>query len=407
MGRRHLRGFATLAQVRPGLVELAAVVDVAEERAAFLAGEAEELLGRRPAVFQTLEAAARGTPDLEAVDIVTVASTHHVLAPQALELGLHVLVEKPVAVTVRGGRRVIDTARRTGKLVSVAENYRRDPMARLARALIDARAVGVPRSVLDLHFGGGDRLLITPWRHMREEGGPILDVGVHNADLLLYLLGPLRRVSGQARLSEPERLVPQGAASPGGFYERFRGDFPAVVQATAPDILMMHLEFASGVWGELVLDMAAHGAGSATHVVYGNDGRLDLPGMRRGLPLSVWPDGAPEPLGDAAILERVPQFQLEPLVAELFGGPRLARYDRDFPAADRNLLATEIEELARSIETGTPVEVGPAEGLAAVAVILAGLESAEAGRPVALEQVLDGTVNAYQADIDRTLGLRA
>ncbi|MBM4438545.1 MAG: Gfo/Idh/MocA family oxidoreductase, partial [Actinobacteria bacterium] len=158
MGRRHLRGFATLAQVRPGLVELAAVVDVAEERAAFLAGEAEELLGRRPAVFQTLEAAARGTPDLEAVDIVTVASTHHVLAPQALELGLHVLVEKPVAVTVRGGRRVIDTARRTGKLVSVAENYRRDPMARLARALIDARAVGVPRSVLDLHFGGGDRL---------------------------------------------------------------------------------------------------------------------------------------------------------------------------------------------------------------------------------------------------------
>ena len=60
MGRRHLRGYAELAAARPGLVELAAVVDLAEDRAQFLAGEAEELLGTRPQVFAALEAALEG-----------------------------------------------------------------------------------------------------------------------------------------------------------------------------------------------------------------------------------------------------------------------------------------------------------------------------------------------------------
>ena len=46
MGRRHLRGFAELARVRPGLIELAAVVDVDRDRADFVAGEVEELFGK-------------------------------------------------------------------------------------------------------------------------------------------------------------------------------------------------------------------------------------------------------------------------------------------------------------------------------------------------------------------------
>ena len=142
MGRRHLRGYAELAAARPGLVELSAVIDLDEDRAQFLAGEAEELLGTRPQAPATLEAALAAVPELAAVDIVTSARSHHEIAVEALDAGLHVLVEKPMAVTLRACRQMRVAAERNNRLLSVAENFRRDPIARLAQALLKAGGRG-------------------------------------------------------------------------------------------------------------------------------------------------------------------------------------------------------------------------------------------------------------------------
>ena len=190
--------------------------------------------------------------------------------------------------------------------------------------------------MLETHTGGGDELFLTPWRHLREEGGPLLDVAVHQADLLLYFLGPVREVFGLARLVETRRR----RTAPGrGFYARFAAELPESVAATAPDAWLATLEFESGVWGQWVQDMAAHGPRGGGTSVFGSEGRLDLPGVRTGTPLSLWRDSSGEPLSADALLEIVPDFALDGLTAQLFGGGRLALYEADFTLADRRLIA--------------------------------------------------------------------
>ena len=97
MGRRHLRGYGTLEGFEPGRLELAAVVDREIERAEFVAGEAEEILGTRPGCFTSLDEAIAAIPDLEVVDVVVAAAAHHVVVETATAAGLHVLCEKPMA----------------------------------------------------------------------------------------------------------------------------------------------------------------------------------------------------------------------------------------------------------------------------------------------------------------------
>lgn len=404
MGRRHLRGFVELARVRPGLVELAAVVDVDRERAEFVAGEVADLLGNRAAACTSIAEAKVQRPELVAADIVTTAGAHHVAAAEALDAGLHVLVEKPLAVTLRGCARIRAAASRSGRLVSVAENYRRDPILRLARALLDAGAIGEPRSIVELRAGGSDAMLITPWRHFREDGGPLMDVGVHYADMIQYLMGPVDRVAGITRLLEPVRTTGRIHEAPSGMYARFRAELPDTFEATAPDSLQAMLGFASGAAGTWGLELSAPDGGESLSAVLGSEGRLETFGVRSGRPLKVWRGGA-EPLDDAEVLALAPDFALDPLTTDLFGGDRMARYDFQFPQADRKLIALEIGELAEAIESGNPVEVDLEAGEAAVALVLAVHESSEVGAMVTLDDVLSGRVSAYQDVTDRKLGL--
>src|SRR5215207_6955280 len=115
MGRRHLAGLGELARAGERSIELAAVCDLNDRNANDLADEAQAMLGTRPRVFSDLETMARVTEGLEAADCTTDSGSHHRVATDLLELGLHTMVEKPLALTIRGCDRVIDTARRNGK----------------------------------------------------------------------------------------------------------------------------------------------------------------------------------------------------------------------------------------------------------------------------------------------------
>ena len=405
MGRRHLRGYVELARVRPSFVELAAVVDVDRGRAEFVADEVEELLGRRPVSCTSIEDAKSERPELIAADIVTSAGSHHLVAVEAIEAGLHVLVEKPVAVTCRAIRCISEAAERSKRIVSVAENFRRDPIIRLAQALLEADAIGEVQTVVEVRAGGGDSMLITPWRHYREDGGPLMDVGVHYADMLLYFMGPVRRVYGVTRLLEPVRDSRQGHAAPGGMYERFRDELPDEVRATAPDSLYAVLEFESGVVGTWGLDLSSKGPGNNVNMVLGSEGRLDTAGVRNGQPLRIWREGREEPLDPANVLALAPDFTLDRLTAQLFDGDRLTQYEMEFTEADSKLIAVEIWELALAIENGDPVEVDISAGEAAVALVLAVHESSETRQAVDVADVVAGRVSPYQDITDSNLGL--
>lgn len=405
MGRRHLRGITRLSQSSMANLDLVAVCDLNDENAQYLADEAKELLGTRPRVFNDMEQMVREIGDLGAASVTTDAQSHHKVATAALELGLNVQCEKPIAVTMRGANLIIDAAKKAGRILSVAENFRRDPINRLIKALITDGAIGTPRLMIETSIGGRDNILITPWRHMKHTGSITLDVGVHNADILRYYMGEFKTVFGVSQQHEKTRRN-TGSTGPGGFYGRWSANYPDTIEPTGQDALYAYVGFESGASGQWIQDHAGHGLPNRARHVYGSAGSLECPGDRNGRPVKLHLDDGTV-ISDEKILEYAPGYQLEPLAAELFGGERVWTYSLDFNDTDSRILALEYYELGRCSLTGAQPEVTGEEARADVALAYAPIESGRKGGPVSLDDLISGRVADYLTEVDAMLGLVA
>ena len=385
-------------------VELVAACDLRQDNAEGLADDAERLLGRRPAVYADMAQMVREIPGLQAVDITTEARAHHIVACAAFDLGLHVLCEKPMALTLRGANLMLAAQECAGKTLSIAENYRRDPMSRLTRVLIDQKVIGTPYLYMDISVGSANRIVITPWRHQKNMGGMLLDGGVHNADMMLYYMGDVRQIYSEIRLWETTRKKTR-AGNTGAFYERWAAEMPDTITATAEDTLVSVVSYSNGTMGQWTQSYAGHGKGFGQKVLYGSKGLLIPGGTRNGVSPVVHLDDQGEISGDA-LLDLVPDFQLDPVTAHLFGGERMSSYSMPFPDADRKLLAIEYYELADCIEKGLTPEVDGLMGRRAMALCYAGMESGVLNRPVTLDEIEAEWAGSYEADINEDLGLR-
>jgi predicted dehydrogenase len=409
MGLRHLQGLAELQRAGLSPFQLVAVCDARREAATRAADMAEEVLGRRPEVHTGLDELLAGPTGrhLDAVDLVTDVGTHHSLGVPLLDAGKHVLCEKPLGLTVRACRLLVDAAAHAGTVLATAENYRRDPMNRLVAALLRDGAIGRPFMAMQESVGGGRAVTITPWRHQKDRGGIVVDMGVHYTDLWLYFLGPIERVTGRIALFEPLRHVEAMSGHMATYYAGAPGDSGPVVRATAEDTAAGQVTFAGGALGHWLLSLAGHGEGYFLRRFYGSEGALDAPGDRSGRPVRFagTANGGFRTLDEAAARSLAPGFSLDEPTTRLFGASLLASYDLPGHAIDRKLLALEIEDFGRAILDHRPPEVDGHGGLAAVAAVYAFFESSVAGREVTLTDVASGAVDAYQHDIDVALGL--
>src|SRR5919112_253386 len=403
MGRRHLAGLAELERCGTRDVDLVAVCDLNERNARDLADEADALLGSRPVVFADMATMVRETDGLEAAACTTDSWSHHLVAGDLLDLGLHTLCEKPLSLTIRGCNRIISAAQRSGKVLSVAENFRLDPINRLVRALLDDGAIGERQFIMETAVRGRDTVIITPWRHRKLTGTITLDAGVHSADILQYYFGEATSAFGQTRLYEPTRVTRE-TAGPGGFYEKWAANLPATVTATGEDAMFGLITFANGTLGQWVDHYAGHGQPFAHRMVFGARGSIAAPGDRCGRPVRLVLDDGTH-IADERVLDYAPSYLLEPVAATLFGAERPWTYDFDFAATDRKLIALEYAELARCVRNGTPPEVDDEVGRRDVALVYALFESNLTGRPVTIAEVETGAIDAYQREIDEHLGL--
>ncbi len=403
MGRRHLTGLGELARTEHNNIELAAVCDLNRRNAEELADEAAALLGTRPRVFGDAAQMVREVEGLQAADCPTDTGSHHKAATALLDLGLHTMCEKPLALTIRGCKLIMEAAARNGKILSIAENFRRDPINRLIRALLDDGAIGARQFIMETGIGGKDDLLITPWRHQKLAGTITLDAGVHNTDILQYYFGDAASAFGQARLYEKIRYT-RNTAGPGGFYEKWGRDYPESVIATGEDAIFGLINFENGTLAQWVDHHAGHGLPFRHRLVYGTRGSLVSPGDRNGNPVRLVLDDGTD-IMDERILEYAPSYRLSPVAATLFGGERPWTYSFDFPVTDRKILALEYHELGECVRTGAQPEVNGAVALRDVALVYALFESQQAGRPVTIAEVESGAVDAYQREIDEYLGL--
>ena len=404
MGGRHLLGFQELAKTSINNINLVAVCDTRRDNAEHLADEAQKQLGKRPRVFGDMAMMISDINDLQGVIITTDARAHHVVVCEAFNLGLHVLCEKPLGLTIRGCNCILKAQDKSGKKLSVAENYRRDPMSRLTKAIIDAGTIGRPQLFIDASAGGGNRIIITPWRHKKLMGGMLLDGGVHNADMMLYYVGDVRQIFARIALWEKTRIHPHGAGSVSSFYERWSAEMPTTIEATAEDTLVAVIDFTSGVMGQWTQSYAAHGQGLGNKAIFGSQGNIRPGGIRNGESPVLSRDGEENVTGDT-LLNLVPNFHLDKITSELFGNDRIAFYRIPFPEADRKLLAIELYEFADCILHDKPLEVDGVVGRQAVALCYSAFESSILNRPVTPKEIETELTGVYESEINIDLGI--
>jgi predicted dehydrogenase len=386
MGRRHILGLKKLRDAGRLRFDLAGVCDLiagAGQQAADLAADS---LGWRPQIFTSLDQMRQVLGQIDAIAITTAPDSHVALGVEALESGAHVLVEKPIALTVRQGFRLVQAAERVGRKLAVAENYRRDPINRLARALLDAGAVGRPFLAIQSSSGSGENVIITPWRHLRQKCGIVVDIGVHYTDLLEYYLGPIEQVVGMSAVVDRERRGQSGARHP----------------ADAEDLSVGVARFRSGALANWMLSLAGRGENHFSRLIYGTDGALVIPPDRSGQPLRLTQrrDGVDVPVPESELLVQVPDFALDATTAALFGGERLTAYNMEWADIDANLLAIEYDDFAAAILSDRQPEVAGADGLRALALVYGFLESERLGRAVGIGELLGASGMPYQDDLE-------
>ncbi len=412
MGRRHAHGYIELRKYFD-TVSLAAVCDVHHDVASTVADIVGVATGTRPDIFTDFDEMLEKA-DLDGVAIVTSTPMHHRFAIKAMEAGLHVITEKPMGLTLKACRRMRDASQTTGMVLAVAENYRRDPMNRLTRALIDAGAIGTPYFTLDIGMASSKGAVMhsTVWRAKKEQaGGMVLDAGVHNADMLLYLMGPADTVFAQTSIFERARtLRPMAEVAPNlaKMYDHRREDGYSTgdaVEQTAVDTAFGVIRFDSGAIGQLSMTDTSHGQSLGVSTISGSQGTLYRPRSRTGQsPRIVRSDGS-EITGDA-LLELVPDFELDDITSTLWDGARrISSYEMEFSTIDSKILAYEYLDMVRAAETGGQPEVGPQEGMDALALAYALMESGLRGGPVSVEDVAEGRVAAFQEEIDVEMGI--
>lgn len=201
-----------MEKLRFGLIGYGKVAEV--HAAACLASQNSELVSvwgrdpqKRAAFAQRRGVQARGSISemvekdrIEAVLIATPHPTHKELAIEAAACGCHVLVEKPMALTVSDCNAMIAASAAAGKALGVISQRRWLPSCRRIREAIDAGALGMPSLAQVTMLGWRDEVYYRsdPWRGSwaLEGGGVLINQAPHQLDLLAWFMGPAAEIKG-------------------------------------------------------------------------------------------------------------------------------------------------------------------------------------------------------------------
>lgn len=128
---------------------------------------------------------------LDAVMVLTPDDRHAQVAIPALEAGLAVFCEKPLAISIDDCDRILEAAQRTGSRLYVGHNMRHMPVITLMRRLILEGRIGEVKAVWCRHFvGNGGDYYFKDWHADRSKSlGLLLQKGAHDIDVIHWLAG--------------------------------------------------------------------------------------------------------------------------------------------------------------------------------------------------------------------------
>jgi UDP-N-acetyl-2-amino-2-deoxyglucuronate dehydrogenase len=332
----HANAIALLSKTGLAEARLVAVTDVAADAAAAFAAAhgcpAEPDLG-----------ALLARPDVEVVCVCVPSGLHAAVGVQAAKAGKHLVVEKPIDVSLAAADRLIDAARAAGVALTVISQHRFDPGLVELKRLLDEQALG--RLVLGEASTKWYRAQAyydsAAWRGTYAmDGGSLMNQGVHYVDLLRWCMGPPAEVTAVCTTQAH--------------------------QIEVEDTALGIVRFASGAVGTIL---------SSTAAWPGFPQRLEITGT-----------GGTVTVEDGQIVGRA--LATDPGPAAPDGANGAADADRsaaaDPAALDVASHAAQLGDLLDAIDTGREPAVSGQDGRDALEIVLAVYEASRTGRPVIL-----------------------
>jgi len=298
-------------------------------------------------------------PAIDVVTLCTPSGHHGELAARMLRAGKHVVVEKPLEVSVAACDALLAVQRESRHRLAVISQHRFDPASQAVRRLLDERTLGriiatdvrVPWYRTQEYYDSGD------WRgtFALDGGGCLMNQGVHTVDLMLWLCGPVSEVFARTATAAHERIEVE-------------------------DLVCATITFESGALGTLFASTAAYPGFPASLAVHGTEGSAVLEGDE----LKTLAIKGRETVTGAAASTHAIQVAT--------GGTRSAVKNADESEASPTSSAwkwgdahrAQFADFVTSIRENRPPLVGGVEARAAVAFIHAVYESSRTGLPVRL-----------------------
>jgi predicted dehydrogenase len=261
--RRYLPALASLAD----RVELVGCCDPRPEAADRAAGSVRDWSPDVRA-FTAVHDLSKARPD--AVFNLTPGPFHAEVTSLCLEAGIHVFSEKPIASSVAEAGMLIEAARSRRLLLLCAPGSAATRRVRWLADVAASGALGRPTLAVGqlAGFGPAGWNLYTgdPTIFYGPKVGPVFDLGIYRLHEMTAVLGPVRRVQAVGAIAVPRRTVVAGPLA------------GRTIDVTAPDHVLMNLEFVSGALGHVLSSFAVAATEAPYLEVHFSGGSINLTG---------------------------------------------------------------------------------------------------------------------------------
>ncbi|GIP39810.1 oxidoreductase [Paenibacillus sp. J31TS4] len=276
--------------------------------------------------------------DVDIVCLTTSSGTHASIGIEVLRAGKHLIVEKPIAMTAADADRMIAAAEEAGVTISVISQRRYEPQHRLLHRLIQEGRLGklLLLEATTPYYRGQDYYDSADWRGtVSQDGGALMNQGIHQVDLLLWLGGEVVSVFGHTA-TQTHRME-------------------------AEDIGVAVTKFSNGALGTVMASTSIQPGFAPSLVVYGEKGTVKLEGST----ITHWTvPGVDQPVFESP--------------ATTGGG---ISDPKEIPIYYHK---QQIASVLKALEEGNPVEIDGTEGKRAVQFIEAIYRSSASGEAVQL-----------------------
>ncbi|WP_027092806.1 Gfo/Idh/MocA family protein [Cohnella thermotolerans] len=205
-------------------------------------------------------------PEIDIVVNLTIPNAHADVHLKILESGKHAYGEKPLATLLEDGRRVLAVAAEKKLRVGSAPDTFLGGGIQTCRKLVDDGWIGEPIAATAFMMYHGPEIFHPNPDFLYQKGaGPLFDMGPYYLTALINLIGPIRRVTGSARITFPERTV----TNPSNYGRKFPVETPTHIAGV--------LDFANGAVATLITSFDVWGTKTPYMEVHGTEGTLLVP----------------------------------------------------------------------------------------------------------------------------------